>query len=336
MSHTPLRYSQNFLRDPRLVERLLALSSIRHDDLVYEIGPGAGMITDCLAQRAGRVVAIELDDTLAARLRQRYVAQPHVAIHTGDFLECALPQQPYKVFASIPFAYTQEIIAKFTSAACPPQEACLIVQREAAEKFCGMPREYLYAILLKPWFTVDIVYHFMRSDFMPVPGVEVVMLRLQKRGPPLIAAHERQLFRDFVVYGFVTRQPTLDHILHRVFSHRQRQQAMRLFALDLGATPSTVTFPQWIELFHYFMRVGSAQARQTISGSERRLRQRQAQLHKTHRTRGSRGRMQPPNGAPGAGAPQRLSSQANGPMLDRGDITRGCFSRGEEHRAWIR
>ena len=284
-SHTPLRYSQNFLRDPRLVERLLARSSISHEDVVYEIGPGGGVITDCLAQRARRVVAIELDGALAERLRRRYASQPHVAIHTGDFLASALPEQPYKDFASIPFAYTHEIVTKLTDAACPPQDAYLIMQREAAEKFCGAPREYLYSVLLKPWFAVDVLHHFRRSDFTPAPNVEVVMLRLQKRGPPLISASERQLYRDFVVYGFVTRQPTIDLILRGVLSHRQRQQALRLCAISPDATPSAIAFPQWIELFHHVMRVASPQARQTISGSERRLRQRQGRLHKLHRTR---------------------------------------------------
>lgn len=289
MSHTPLRYSQNFLRDPRLVERLLARSSICRDDMVYEIGPGAGAITDGLARRAGQVVAIELDGALAERLRRRYAAQPHVAIHTGDFLASALPTQPYKVFANIPFAYTHEIVTKLTEATCPPQDAYLIMQREAAEKFCGAQREYLYAALLKPWFTVEVVYSFRRSDFTPAPNVEVVMLRLQKRGPPLITPSERQMYRDFVVYGFVTRQPTLDAILRGVLTYRQRQHALQQLDIAPDSTPSAIACPQWIELFHSFMRVASPQARQTISGSERRLRQRQSQLHKLHRTRSAAG-----------------------------------------------
>jgi 23S rRNA (adenine-N6)-dimethyltransferase len=285
MSSVPLRYSQNFLRDPQLVEHLLALSSINQDDVVYEIGPGAGLITDSLARGCHQVIAIEKDRALAERLRRRFASHPHVAIHTGDFLEFPLPRRPYKVFANIPFALTHEIVTRLTGAACPPQDACLIVQREAAEKFCGVPREYLYAVLLKPWFTVDILHQFRRSDFAPTPSVEVVMLRLQKRGPPLIAAHECQLYRDFVVYGFVTRQPTLNRILRDVLSHRQRQQVSRMFALDLDSTPSAIAFPQWLQLFHYFTQVGSAEARQVIGGSEQRLRQRQAQLHKIHRTR---------------------------------------------------
>ena len=293
MSHTPLRFSQNFLRDSRLVERLVAQSSICCDDMVYEIGPGKGIITDCLARQARRVVAIELDSALAERLRRRYTGVRHVTVRSGDFLASALPEEPYKVFANIPFARTREIVTKLTEATHPPEDAYLVMQREAAETFCGMPRECLYSVLLKPWFTVEVTHRFQRTDFTPAPSVEAVMLRLQKRGPPLISASERQLFRDFVVYGFVTPQPTIERVLRGVFSHRQLHQVMRSCAIPLDATPSAITFPQWMELFGAFTRVSGAVARRLISGSERRLRQRQARLHKLHRTPGRDG---PPPG----------------------------------------
>lgn len=285
MSATPLRYSQNFLCDPRLVQHLLALANIEPDATVVEIGPGKGIITDELAHHCRNIIAVEKDRALAERLRCRYVALPHIAIHVADFLTFPLPETPYKVFANIPFSITHDIVTRLTSAAYPPDDAYLIMQREAAEKFCGIPRESLYAVLLKPWFDLDILYHFRRNDFHPVPRVDVVMLRLRKRGPPLIAAHERQLFRDFAAYGFVTRQPTITHILRGILTHRQRQQASKLCAINLAATPSAISFPQWLQLFHYFMHVASPHARQVIIGSEQRLRHHQADLHKIHRTR---------------------------------------------------
>jgi len=272
------------LRDPQLVKHLLDLSSVNSADLVYEIGPGTGVITDQLARRCRQVVAIERDGALAARLRSRYAPLDHIAIHTGDFLRFPLPEQPYKVFANIPFNITHDIVTKLTDAANPPQDAYLIMQREAAGKFCGIPREYLYAVLLKPWFEPDILYHFRRDDFAPAPHVDVVMLRMRKRGPPLIAPHERQLFRDFAVYGFVTRRPTLDHILRDILTHHQRQHAQRLYGIDLHATPSAISFPQWLHLFRHFLRVATPQARQIIDGSERRLREQQTHIHKVHRT----------------------------------------------------
>ncbi len=164
------------------------------------------------------------------------------------------------------------------------------MQREAADKFCGARRGYLYAALLAPWFEASIIHHFQRSDFTPSPRVDVVMLRLNKRGPPLIVSHERQLYRDFVVHAFVTRQPTLSHTLKAMLSHQQLRQMTRTLGIDLCVPPSTLTTQQWIQLFHHFSQIGSPQARRLISGSERRLRQQQAKLHKVHRTRAAQAR----------------------------------------------
>src|SRR5271165_5947530 len=146
MSAPPLHYSQNFLRDPQSVADLLTRSDIQPGDLVYEIGPGKGIITDQLARHCRQVVAIEQDPLLASMLRRRYAANANVTIHTGDFLEFPLPDAPYAVFANIPFNRTHEIVTKLTRASVPPRTAYLVMQREAAQKFCGMPREYLYAI----------------------------------------------------------------------------------------------------------------------------------------------------------------------------------------------
>src|SRR5258707_9247935 len=179
-------YSQTFLKDPCLVARLLDRSGIRSSDVVYEIGPGKGIITGQLAPRARQVVAIEKDPRLVALLLQKFADKPNVTIHAGDFLNYPLPHQAYKVFANIPFNSTAAIVSRLTSTEYPAEEAYLIMQKEAAEMFLGKPRESLRAILLKPWFEMEIVHRFQRKDFMPAPQVDVVMLRLRKRGPPLI------------------------------------------------------------------------------------------------------------------------------------------------------
>ena len=165
----PISYTQNFLKDPRLVAALLDQSSIARTDVVYEIGPGKGIITEQLARRCQRLIAIEKDPRLAARLRQQFIDRPHVTIHTADFLTHPLPQQPYKVFANIPFNITAAIVTKLTTSANPPEDAYLAMQAEAADVLLGQPRKSLRSILLKPWFAPETIHHFYRSDFVPEP-----------------------------------------------------------------------------------------------------------------------------------------------------------------------
>jgi 23S rRNA (adenine-N6)-dimethyltransferase len=278
-------YSHNFLKDPCLVVSLLDKSQIGHDDVVYEIGPGKGIITEQLALRCKQVVAIEKDPRLSALLLQKFAGMPNVTLHEGDFLHYRLPHRPYKVFANIPFNITKAIVTRLTTAEYPPQDAYLTMQKEAAEMFLGKPHESLCSVLLKPWFEMEMMHRFRRKDFLPEPQVDVVMLRLRKRGPPMVNRTDRQCFRDFVVYGFTTWRPTLDAILKGIFTGQQLKYIRRELGCDLDATPTSLTFEQWLNVFEYFKTVGNEQAMQAILGSEKRLIQQQQKLQKVHRTR---------------------------------------------------
>lgn len=290
LSHRAL-LSQNFLKDSRLVASLLDRLDLGSDSVVYEIGPGEGIITEQLARRYRKVVAIEKDSRLAERLRQRYRGQPHVTIHSGDFLRHPLPHISYKVFANIPFNTTSAIVTKLTEAERPPEDAYLVMQREAAEMFLGRPRESLRSVLLKPWFDVTIVHRFRRADFLPAPRVDVVMLRLRKRGPPLVTKNDRQCFRDFVVYVFTHWQPHRCNPLNDFFTHRQMRAIERELVFDHTTRQASLTIGQWLSLFEHLKAHGDTGKLRDIAGSEKRLRQQQEKLDKVHRTRVAGGNM---------------------------------------------
>lgn len=285
LSRPNIRHSQNFLHDPTLVTRLLDKCHLEPDDVVYEIGPGRGMLTEQLAQRCGRVVAIEKDPCLADQLVQRFAARPNVTIHQGDFLDYRLPHAPYKVVANIPFNITADIVTKLTSAAGPPDDAYLAMQREAAGTLLGTPRASLRAILLQPWFEMEIVHRFRRADFMPAPRVDVVMLRMRKRGPPLVSRRDEHCFRDFVVHVFTAWQPTIGTTLTSLFTPHQLRYIRRELGLDLDHTPTSIPFEHWLRLFEYFSVVRNDRTTALIAGSERRLLRQQARLPKIHVTR---------------------------------------------------
>ena len=114
--------SQNFLKDSCLIASLLDRFNLGDDSVVYEIGPGEGIITKQLALRYKQVVAIEKDPRLAHLLQRRFSGWPNVTIHSGDFLHYCLPRSPYKVFANIPFNITSAIVTRLTTAERPPDD----------------------------------------------------------------------------------------------------------------------------------------------------------------------------------------------------------------------
>jgi 23S rRNA (adenine-N6)-dimethyltransferase len=278
-------YAQNFLHSPRLVNQLLDRSTIDPDDRVLEIGPGKGIITAALARRCREVLAVEKDADLAHLLRGRFTLSPNVIIREGDFLRAPLPLPPYKVFANVPFNCTAQIIQRLTEARHPPEDIYLAVQKEAAERFMGRPRESLRSVLLKPWFEPSLVYRFRRADFIPAPQVEVVMLRLRKRGPPLIQASRAQLYRDLIIHMFTAWKPSLCAALADILSHRQIATLKGRFGVALDRPPTAVPFEHWLALFAYIDTVAPQPAVQIVLGSEARLIGQQALLDKVHRTR---------------------------------------------------
>lgn len=285
-----IRYAQNFLKSQHLVNKLLDKCDIGLDDIIYEIGPGKGIITERLARRCRQVIAIEKDTLLVDDLQLKFAMTANIRLHAGDFLDYRLPSSHYKVFANIPFNITSDIVTRLTTAPVPPADTYLIMQKEAAGRFLGEPRESLYGILLKPCFELKVLHHFQRSDFFPVPRVDVVMLRLEKRGPPLVAPNEVPLFRDFVIYSFTSSQSDLKSIFKRLFTPRQLKFLSKSLDLYHDRTPTSLSFEHWLFLFNYFKQVASIQTIQIIRGSEMRLRQQQSRLEKLHRTRVSRRR----------------------------------------------
>lgn len=280
-----IQYSQNFLRSRGLVARLVEQSSLGPSDVVVEIGPGKGAITEALARRCAHVLAVERDPHHVAVLRERFPAGGKVTLFAADFLEFPLPASRYKVFASIPFRITTAIVSKLTSGVSPPDDCYLVMQQEAADKFAGVPKETLVAVCLKPRFELTIVHRFQRSDFVPAPRVESVLLRVQLRATPLVATEHDQRFRDLVTAVFVAWQPTVDAALGGVLPRAALRRLRARHGAALALKPSQLPFDRWLAIFEDLLVSGDPRVWTHIDGAESRLAHQQSRLTKQHRTR---------------------------------------------------
>jgi 23S rRNA (adenine-N6)-dimethyltransferase len=249
--------SQHFLNNRRLVDQLVRASSISPDDLVLEIGPGRGIITEALLTAAARVIAVELDPKLCRSLRARLGQHPQLSLIQADFLTAPLPQEPYKVFASIPYSRTGDIFRKLLHAESPPADCWLVVQSEAAAKYCVHPRHNtLAALLLYPWWDIRLTHRFQRVDFAPPPRVDSVLLQITRRAAPLLDPRLTAAYHDYAAFRF--------------------ERARRANDQSPG---------QFLGAFQSFVRGASRQQRQSIQGAFARLQGQQGQLLKIHRTR---------------------------------------------------
>jgi 23S rRNA (adenine-N6)-dimethyltransferase len=244
--------AQNFLRSSALARRLLDASSITPLDIVYEIGPGRGAITAALACVARRVVAIEKDLLLVQNLCTRFQDVDNVQIIKGDFMRFRIPDQEYKIFANIPYNITADIVRKILYTPPVPSEAYLIVQKEAAEKFSGSPKETQFSILAKALFDIQIVCELQRTEFIPAPNVDSALLHIRKRCPPLIRGEDISLYHHFVRFGFGSWKKNLKLAFKPIFSYEQWRRLSRDFHFPLDVKPTELTFEQWMGLFDSF------------------------------------------------------------------------------------
>lgn len=279
--------TQNFLRDPRLAEHLVAASGIGPDDIVYDLGAGKGVLTAALATRAGRVIAVEKDAALADHLRLRFSGYSNVAIRQADMLTYRLPRADYVVFASPPFDITAAVMGRLTNAPQPPREACLVLQREAAERYIGSPSQTLAALRIAPWFSVDVIYRFKKTDFVPTPAIDVVFVRVLKRGPPLLRRRDAQPFRDFIAAIFTAWRPSIGPSMHDAVGAHAARRLLAATDVEPTSKPSGIPLNGWLALYEQFSELPEP-VRAQVAGAENRLRQQQRRATKRHRTRAPR------------------------------------------------
>jgi 23S rRNA (adenine-N6)-dimethyltransferase len=276
--------TQNSIADPSVAAKLVSLSHVGPRDVVYDLGAGSGVLTAALARQSSRVVAIERDPALVRRLRRRFRDVPNIVVREGDILVCRLPRFDYVVVANPPFDITAELVRKLVDAETPPRDGYLVLQREAAQRFAGRPRMTLAALLLAPWFSLQVLHTFRRSDFAPAPGVDAVFVRLHKRGPPLVARSDGRLYRDFVTVAFSAWRPTIAGALTATLGRAAADRLLSHAAVDPHLSPSQLELGGWLALFREF-RAAPLVIRQRVAGAEAHAQRQRARLQKLHRTR---------------------------------------------------
>lgn len=246
--HVPL--SQNFLHDRKLVHKLVDRSSVDSIDTILEIGPGKGIITHELLQVAQHVVAVEIDSKLCVYLRSIFSTHSNFLLFQEDILQFPLPLTPYKVFANLPFEIEGKILRRLIDAPIPPQEINVVVIKDVAYRWVGIPKEGLFSLTYKPWFEFAITHHFSRRDFVPVPKVDSVMLSVRKRKQELIDRKLHRKYLKFIADGFGGGR-RLSQNLRSYFLPTDIKVIEKKLGISFDLRPSDVRFEQWIQLFTY-------------------------------------------------------------------------------------
>jgi 23S rRNA (adenine-N6)-dimethyltransferase len=190
---------QNFLLRA-VAERFVDEIGIDRDDLVVEIGAGAGAVTSALMRRGAEVLAVEVDDVWARRLRRiTSSASQSVEVVSADFLSIRLPTRRFRVVGCIPFGQTTAILRRLLDNPRGRLErADLIVQFEVARKRAAVPPRTLLSTVWAPWWEVRLGRRIPADQFRPVPRVDAAVLTVTRRDPPVLPAAMAEPFARFV------------------------------------------------------------------------------------------------------------------------------------------
>lgn len=250
------KFGQHFLTDPTILSAIVDALAPNKTDTVLEIGPGRGALTDILAQRAGKVVAVEIDRALAEKLRERYPPGSNVEIVEGDFLESdprALTADDYLLIGNVPYYITTPIVFKALE---PPmaRRSVFLVQREVADRMAATAGDEDYGALTVNIAVVANVEQVLRVParaFKPPPKVESAVVRLTPLAQPLVTADSLAAFRTFVQAAFGQRRKQMVRVLRSVrgLSPAESLAVLEKAGIESAARPEVVSPERFARLF---------------------------------------------------------------------------------------
>jgi 16S rRNA (adenine1518-N6/adenine1519-N6)-dimethyltransferase len=246
---------QHFLTDRRILGRIADALQLQGGETVVEIGPGRGALTDILAERAGRLVAVEVDRALAAMLRERYARRSNVLIAEADVLEVSLGELaagPFVLVGNVPYYITTPIL--FHALEHPRAERSVyLVQREVADRLTATPGSKEYGALTVNVAAVaraDTLFKVPAGAFSPPPKVESAVVRITPLAEPLVQPSEEEPLRKLVQGAFGMRRKQMRRVIRtlRSLDAEQADAILAAAGIDPEARPETLAVRQFVEL----------------------------------------------------------------------------------------
>ncbi len=273
---TRKRFGQHWLTSEKVLRKIVAAAAVTDQDIVLEIGPGTGVLTQSLLPLAQAVVAVEIDRDLHHRLSQKFAQKPNFHLIQGDFLTLdpmaldlpippllnAVRSRPNKVVANIPYYITGPILEKLLGTIANPNpqpydSIVLLVQKEVAERLYAKPGSRAFgALSVRVQYLADceLVCPVPAKAFQPPPKVDSAVVKITPRALP-VAAESPDYLDQLVRLGFASKRKMLRNNLKATVDRDQILTVMTELAIPATARAEDLGVPQWIALSN---RLGSA------------------------------------------------------------------------------
>lgn len=256
---------QNFLVDENALAQIVASAEISSDDVIVEIGPGMGVLTFALAEKCGKVFAIEKDRKMSKFLRQEAEKKlgvgNNIEIICQDILQMNLPEfleknniKKYKLVANIPYYITSPIIKLFLETEIQPETIVVLVQKEVAERICAKKGDFsILALSVLIYGRPEMVGVVGKKSFFPSPKVDSAILKINSIGKNLSDEKCREIFR-IIKIGFSAKRKKLAKNLAAGLKVNkvEVEKALESNGIDINVRAQDLDLEDWVRLVDCF------------------------------------------------------------------------------------
>lgn len=244
---------QHWLHDEASLNAMLIAGEVASEDVILEVGPGLGTLTKKLCEAASRVIAVELDDILAANLASKVPAKNLEVVHESilDFDTSTLPKG-YKIIANIPYYLTSNLIRIMLESPNPPSVMVLLIQKEVAERVVAGPGSMgILSVATQFYAETALKEEVPAKLFTPPPKVDSQILQLKLRSEPLFEDVDTAQFFKIVRAGFSEKRKKLRSSLSGglQISKTDADAVIEKAGISLNARAQELTLEQWHQLY---------------------------------------------------------------------------------------
>ncbi|MBD5096902.1 MAG: 16S rRNA (adenine(1518)-N(6)/adenine(1519)-N(6))-dimethyltransferase RsmA [Lachnospiraceae bacterium] len=254
------RFGQNFLIDGHVIEKIIRAADITKDDIVLEIGPGIGTLTQYLAEAAKKVYAVEIDKNLIPVLEETLCEYDNVNVINEDILKVDIKKllgekNTCKVVANLPYYITTPIIMRLFEEHIPAESVTVMVQKEVAQRMQAAPKTKDYGALtlaVRYYAEAYIAANVPPNCFIPRPNVGSAVIRLTKWDKPVVQVEDEALMFKLIRASFNQRRKTLQNGINNFpelsFTKEEVSNALCSMGLDENIRGEALTLEQFAEL----------------------------------------------------------------------------------------
>lgn len=240
---------QNFLIDQNILNKIVSAAELNPAKGALEIGPGIGALTEKLAQTAGKVVAVEIDQRLLSVLSQVLEPYPNASVIHGDILRTDLhalwleqfsQSEAVSVVANLPYYITTPIIMSVLESGVDFEHMVVMIQKEVADRMAAAPGSKAYgslSVAVQYYCSISTVASVPHTVFIPQPNVDSAVIRLTRRAEPAVQVEDEAFFFEVVQASFVQRRKTLYNNLASKFGKEHKEELLQALEQE-GIDPS--------------------------------------------------------------------------------------------------